>query len=96
MKGEPITMILSNLTWYKADEVLPDEYPEDMSLDEWDRTKHTYFVISKRGHFYCTDWFNGWCCNPGFTADVGVWDDIVLWAEAPDGKELLKSIPKEA
>lgn len=95
MKDEPITMILSNLTWYRADEVLPDPLPEDMTRDEWNRNPQEYLVVNTWGDVMSTSWFNGWNRLPEFDLDTEI-HSVVLWAELPDGKDLLKSIPKEA
>lgn len=94
MKDEPITMILSNLTWYRADEVLPDPLPEDMTRDEWEENRQDFLVVTRFGEVFITSYFNGWNRLPDLL-DTEI-DTVVLWAELPDGKDLLKNIPKEA
>jgi len=90
-EDKAITMILSNLTWYRADEVLPDKYPEDIEFWAWYNTPHTYLCIDHRGDADTYNWFNGWNKSPGQAAETEL-DTIVLWAEMPNGKDLLKEV----
>lgn len=90
-EDKAITMILSNITWYRADEVLPDQYPEDIEFWAWYNTPHTYLCIDHYGYVETYNWFNGWNTSPGQAAETEV-NNIVLWADLPNAKELLKEV----
>lgn len=92
-EDKAITMILSNLTWYRADEVLPDTLPEDTpwTLEYSDR--HTYLCVLNSGWVTTLCWFNGWNKRPESKKNkVSVITDVILWAELPYGKDLLKEV----
>ena len=92
-EDKAITMILSNITWYRADEVLPDKYPEDIEFWAWYNTPHKYLCMDPYGDTETYSWFNGWNKSPGseLNAKTEI-TDVVLWAELPNGKELLKEV----
>ena len=93
-EDKAITMILSNITWYRADEVLPDRLPENTrwTLEYSDR--HTYLVVLRSGWVTTLCWFNGWNKRPGNkkTNAANEITSVVLWAELPNGMELLKEV----
>ena len=92
-EDKAITMILSNITWYRADEVLPDTLPEDTPWTIEYSDSHTYLCVMESGWVTDLCWFNGWNKRPGNkNNDITEITDVVLWAEMPNGKELLKEV----
>ena len=92
-EDKAITMILSNVTWYRADEVLPDTLPEDTPWTIEYSDSHTYLCVMESGWVTDLCWFNGWNKRPGNkNNDITEITDVVLWAEMPNGKELLKEV----
>lgn len=94
-EDKAITMILSNITWYRADEVLPDKYPDDIGFWDWHATPHTYLCLDKYGDICTFDWFNGWNRSPEQTRDTEL-HTVLLWAERPNVEELLKEVLPDA
>lgn len=96
-EDKAITMILSNITWYRADEVLPDPLPEDTEWTLEYSDSHTYLCVLDNGWVTTLCWFNGWNKRPGSESNAETEiTDVVLWAELPNGKELLKEVLPDA
>lgn len=88
-----ITMILSNIAWSRADEVLPDTLPEDTEWTFEYSDSHTYLCVLASGWVTTLCWFNGWNKRPGSKNNAKTEiTDVILWAEMPNGKELLKEV----
>ena len=93
MREEAITMILSNITWYRADEVLPDTLPEDTPWTVEYREHHNYLCVTRSGWVETFCWFNGWNKLPESenNAETEI-TDVILWAKLPNGNDLLKEV----
>ena len=92
-EDKAITMILTNLTWYRADEVLPDTLPEDTPWTIEYSDRYTYLCVLDSGWVTTLRWFNGWNKIPeGENNAEAEITSVILWAELPNGKDLLKEV----